>query len=73
MIDDKRIATAPIDMILSMGAQRDQSLRHVDQTCPQHEFVACREFVSHELTTMLVDFMDPLYARHPDLKPPDLA
>ncbi|RQR41281.1 MULTISPECIES: hypothetical protein [unclassified Burkholderia] len=73
MIDDKRIAAALNDMILSMGAQLDQSLRQVDETCPRHEFVAYREFVSQLLTTMLLDFMNPLYARHPDLKPPDLA
>ncbi|HDR9583657.1 TPA: hypothetical protein QDC22_001051 [Burkholderia stabilis] len=73
MIEDKRIATALNDMILSMGATLDQSLQQVRQTCPGHEFVAYREFVSHVLTTMLVDFMNPLYARHPDLKPPELT
>lgn len=73
MIADKRIAAALNDMILSMGAQLDRSLREVDETCPRHEFVAYREFVSQLLATILVDFMNPLYARHPDLKPPDLA
>ncbi|UEP50511.1 hypothetical protein LMA00_26325 [Burkholderia ambifaria] len=73
MIDDKRIAAALNDMILSMGAQLDQSLRQVNETCPPHECVAYREFVSQVLTTMLLDFMNPLYARHPELKPPDLA
>ncbi|MBR8176666.1 hypothetical protein [Burkholderia ambifaria] len=73
MIDDKRIATALNDMIVSMGGQLDQSLRRVEETCPPHEFIAYREFVSQVLTTMLLDFMNPLYARHPDLKAPDLA
>jgi len=38
MSDDTRIATAPIDRILSMGAQLDQPLRQVDETCPRHAF-----------------------------------
>ncbi|HKT67625.1 hypothetical protein [Burkholderia sp. 22313] len=73
MIEDQRIAGTLNDMILSMGTQLDQSLRQVDEACPRHAFIAYREFVSQVLTTMRVDFMNPLYARHPDLKPPDLA
>nr|WP_244138780.1 hypothetical protein [Burkholderia sp. BCC1640] len=46
MIDALRIATALNDMILSMGAQPDRSLRQVDEACLRHESVACREFVS---------------------------
>ncbi|CAI8695652.1 hypothetical protein BTK96_001960 [Burkholderia pyrrocinia] len=73
MIEDKHIATTLNEMILSMGAKLDQSLHQVKATCPEHEFVAYREFVSQVLTTMLADFMNPLYARHPDLKPPELT
>nr|WP_230947374.1 hypothetical protein [Burkholderia territorii] len=56
-----------------MGADLDRSLLEVKASCPESEFVAYREFVSQLLTTMLIDFMNPLYARHPELKPPDLA
>lgn len=69
-IDDKRIATALNDMILSMGAQPDRSLRQVDEACLRHESVACRKFVSPLRPTMLPDIMNPLSARHPDPKPP---
>nr|WP_244134992.1 hypothetical protein [Burkholderia sp. BCC0322] len=65
MIEDKHIATTLNEMILSMGMKLDQSLHQVKETCPPHEFVACREFVSQVLTTMLVDFMNPLYAPPP--------
>ncbi|VWB12340.1 hypothetical protein BLA24064_00402 [Burkholderia latens] len=61
------------DMILKMGAELDRSLPTVKASCPDSEFLAYREFVSQLLTTMLLDFMNPLYARHPDLRPPDLA
>ncbi|WP_041490742.1 hypothetical protein [Burkholderia cepacia] len=73
MISDKQIASVLNDMILQMGADLDRSLLTVKASCPDSEFVAYREFVSQLLTTMLLDFMNPLYARHPDLKPPDLA
>ncbi|AOK07854.1 hypothetical protein LGM90_03615 [Burkholderia sp. AU28942] len=73
MIADKQIASVLNDMIFQMGADLDRSLLTVKASCPDSEFVACREFVSQLLTKMLLDFMNPLYARHPDLKPPDLA
>ncbi|WP_175688286.1 hypothetical protein [Burkholderia anthina] len=73
MISDKQIASVLNDMILQMGAELDRSLLTVKASCPDSEFVAYREFVSQVLATMLIDFMNPLYARHPDLKPPDLA
>lgn len=60
-------------MILQMGADLDRSLLEVKASCPESEFAAYREFVSQLLTTMLIDFMNPLYGRHPELKPPDLA
>ncbi|MGU7839510.1 hypothetical protein ACV22V_08600 [Burkholderia sp. AW33-5] len=70
MLDALRIAAALNDTILSMGAQPDRSLRQVDEARPRHESVASREFVSPLRTTMLPDIMNPLSARHPDLKPP---
>ncbi|MBU9680654.1 hypothetical protein KTF37_27765 [Burkholderia multivorans] len=73
MISDKHVATALNDMILQMGADLDRSLLTVQASCPESEFVAYREFVSQVMSTMLTDFMNPLYARHPDLKPPELT
>ncbi|WP_332112535.1 hypothetical protein [Burkholderia sp. IMCC1007] len=73
MISDKQIASMLNDMVLQMGAELDRSLLTVKASCPDSEFLAYRDFVSQLLTTMLLDFMNPLYARHPDLKPPDLA
>ncbi|WP_063892210.1 hypothetical protein [Burkholderia sp. RF4-BP95] len=70
MLAALRIAAALNDMILSMGAQPDRSLRQIDEARPRHESGACREFVSPPRTTMLPDIMNPLAARHPDLKPP---
>ncbi|WP_346268316.1 hypothetical protein [Burkholderia multivorans] len=52
---------------------RPRSLLTVQASCPESEFVVYREFVSQVMSTMLTDFMNPLYARHPDLKPPELT
>lgn len=72
MIKDKQVAIALNNMILQMGADLDRSLLAVKASCPDSEFVAYREFVSSLLNTMLLDFMNPLYKQHPDLKPPEL-
>lgn len=72
MIKDKQVAIALNNMILQMGADLDRSLLAVKASCSDSEFVAYREFVSSLLNTMLLDFMNPLYKQHPDLKPPEL-
>ncbi|KVM88947.1 hypothetical protein GR157_19460 [Burkholderia sp. 4701] len=73
MIENKHIASVLNDMILQMGADLDRSLQTVKESCAESEFIAYRDFVSSLLDTMLLDFMNPLYARHPDLKPPELT
>ncbi|EKS9845510.1 hypothetical protein QDD82_006383 [Burkholderia cepacia] len=73
MITDKQVAHALNDMILQMGADLDRSLLTVKASCPDSEFIAYRDFVSSLLNTMLLDFMNPLYMRHPDLKPRELT
>ncbi|PAJ78371.1 hypothetical protein [Burkholderia ubonensis] len=73
MIENKQTASVLNDMILKMGADLDQSLQMVKASCPESEFLNYREFVSSLLNTMLLDFMNPLYKRHPELKPPALT
>ncbi|RQR56005.1 hypothetical protein DIE19_23725 [Burkholderia sp. Bp9126] len=72
-IENKPIASVLSDMILQMGADLDRSLQTVKESCPESECVAYRDFVSSLLGTMLLDFMNPLSARPPDLKPSELT
>jgi hypothetical protein len=42
------------------------SLQMVNASCPDAESVTHREFIASLLGTALIDFTNPLYARHPD-------
>jgi hypothetical protein len=57
---------------LSIGASLDESLSTVQSSESDSDFRKYRESVSKIMTTMLLEIMNPLYAEHPDLKPPQL-
>jgi hypothetical protein len=68
----KTTAKTVSDLMLSIGASLDESLRAVQATESDAEFKKYRDSVSKLLTTMLLEIMNPLYAEHPDLKPQEL-
>lgn len=70
---DKKIASDVNKLLLEYAAKLDESLRVVMENCPTDEFNKYRDAVSQIMTTMLLDVMNPIYAEHPDLKPPALA
>ena len=65
-------AKAISELMVSMGAQLNESIRLVQSTEDDAEFKRYRDSVSKLMTTMLLEIMNPLYAEHPDLKPPEL-
>jgi hypothetical protein len=68
----KTTAKALSELMLSIGASLDASISAVQSTESDAEFRKYRDSVSKILTTMLLEIMNPLYAEHPDLKPPQL-
>ena len=69
MLDNHETASSVNKTILNIGKELDESLRLVMDTCGKEEFERYREFVSVIMTTLLMDFMNPLYEKYPDLKP----
>jgi hypothetical protein len=68
----KTTAKAVSELMLSMGASLDASISTVQSSESDAEFRKYRDSVSKILITMLLEIMNPLYAEHPDLKPPQL-
>lgn len=68
----KTTAKAVSELMLSIGASLDESLRTVQKSESEVDFKRYRDSISKLLTTMLMEIMHPLYAEHPDLKPPQL-
>jgi len=65
-------AKAISELMVSMGERLNESVRLVQATEDDCEFKRYRDSVSKLMTVMLLEIMNPLYAEHPELKPPEL-
>ncbi len=68
----KANAKAVSDLMVSIAAALNDSLREVQASESDADFRQYRDSVSKIMTIMLLEIMNPLYVEHPDLKPPDL-
>jgi hypothetical protein len=72
MIDNEEVARQVSDLMVEFSRRLDDSIALVRDHGSPEEFHVYREAVAKILTDMLFDIMNPLYARHPNLKPPGL-
>lgn len=72
MIERKEVAKEISDLMLEMGRKLDASVALVQERCGAREFDAYRRAVGRIMGEMLLQVMNPLYQRHPELKPEKL-
>jgi hypothetical protein len=72
MIDNEEVARQVSDLMLEFGRRLNASTALVQDHSSPAEFHVYREAVAKIMADMLLDIMNPLYARHPSLKPPQL-
>jgi hypothetical protein len=72
VIEPRDVAFEVSNLMLEMGAKLDASVALVEARCTPDELAAYRVAVSRIMGTMLLEIMNPLYARHRDLKPKQL-
>lgn len=70
MISDKNTAKQISELMLETFYRLDDSCETVSRLCTPDEAAAYRETVGRVLTPIVLDIMEPLYERHPELKPP---
>lgn len=73
MFSNAEVAARVSALMLEFGAKLNESVADVQETCPEPEFLAYRDAVSRMMFDMLVRVMNPIYAVHPELKPPELG
>ncbi|MFY9531882.1 MAG: hypothetical protein WBC04_01140 [Candidatus Acidiferrales bacterium] len=71
MIRDTAIARQVRDLMIEISGRLDHSIVTVRECCPPEEFEAYRRAVGRILGEML-EVLNPLYAEHPSLKPPQM-
>lgn len=72
MIEDEQVAKQISDLMLEYGARLDASVLLVKNTCSEGELKTYRRAVGEIMGNMLTEVMNPLYQRHPTLKPKGL-
>jgi hypothetical protein len=69
---DKATALRVRDTAQEALGQLDLSIHAVQTTSTQSEFEAFRTVVGRVMGAIVVDILQPIYAEHPDLVPPEL-
>jgi hypothetical protein len=68
----KEVAAQLSALMLEYGATLDRSVELVTANGSEQEAVRYKRAVGRIMGEMLVEIMNPIYAEHPDLKPPQL-
>ena len=69
---NQEVATKVIELMLDVGARLDNSVALVQDNCSEAEFCAYRQAVGKLMGTMLLDIMNPVFDKYPELKPEQL-
>jgi hypothetical protein len=72
MISDKDVAKQISDLMIDLSQKIDDSIRLVQEKCPENDFKAYRSAAARVLGSAFLDVMTPIYQLHPSLKPEGL-
>jgi hypothetical protein len=57
---------------LRHGAEQDAALANIRALCSQEEFDKYRQAIGKTMGAMLFELINPIVAKYPDLKPPEM-
>jgi len=69
MIDNEDVARSISDLMVDCSARLDASVALVMENCTADEFKTYRRAVGKVMGEILLEIMNPIYERHPELKP----
>jgi hypothetical protein len=72
MFDDAEVAGEISKLMIEFSVRLNASVATVRDGCTRAEFEEYRAAVARLMSDMLLDVMNPIYARHPHLKPVEL-
>ena len=58
--------------VLRHAAEQDEMLSNIKGKCTAEEFDQYKEMIGKSMGTMVLDVMNPIIEKYPDLKPPQL-
>jgi hypothetical protein len=70
MISDAAIAKQVSELMLEIYCQLGESVQIVERSCSPEEYAAYNKAVGKVVARIVFDVVEPLYEKHPNLKPP---
>jgi hypothetical protein len=72
MIEQIEVATKVSQLMIECYAKLDASVAQVKDQCSSAEFEAYQRAVATIMSDIVLEVMNPLFRRHPQLKPKDV-
>jgi hypothetical protein len=70
MISDRALAQEVIACMSECSAKLGALVKKAQTVCPESEYPQFRVAIQKVMREMLLEVVNPIYAQHPDLKPP---
>ena len=72
MIDDLKTANYVSDLFLDVNGRLNESIAKVQGSCSPADFEDYKRRVGRLINSIFEDILEPIYRKHPDLKPSEL-
>jgi hypothetical protein len=72
LITNVKTAEYVSKLLLDINGQLNESVETVERGCTPDEFTAYRRCVGRLINSIFEDILEPIYVKHPTLKPPEL-
>ena len=69
MLSDRAFSKDVVELLLDFSDKLEKTVVAVKRVAPDEEFLAYRNAVGIVLADVLTEFLNPIFRRHPDLKP----
>lgn len=68
----RQAAKLLLDVILRHGAEQDAVLADIEKLCTKDEFDRYKRMIGKSMGTMLLDVINPIVGKYPELKPSEM-
>lgn len=68
----REAAKIVLDLAIRNGAEQDAALEKIRALCSSEEFGEYKRMIGKSMGSLLLDVINPIVAKYPDLKPPEL-
>jgi len=72
VLDSVETAKYVSELLLEINERLSESMERVQDTCSPENFLNYRRRVGTLVYSVFEQFLDPIYIKHPELKPPEL-